>query len=179
MQAVVGLFERDENIQSAIYELKKAGFAEDTIKILTDYDTIQKLFGRYESHQVIGYMIGGALVGVTILLLYGLIVGGYACTSLLGYIPLSFLTCSVVGSIAIGLILGAAAGWFIGVNKFEKSADQYTHGVCQGHKLMTVRATGESTPKALKILQQEQAEAIKTFDDLQEDLKETIWQHEW
>lgn len=179
MQAVVGLFQRDENIQSAIYKLKEAGFAEDKLKVLTDYDAVQRLFGRYESHQVINYMIGGAAVGVSILLLYGLIVGGYGCTKFFGYIPVSFLACDVVGSIVVGLILGTSAGWFIGVNKFEKGADQYTHGVCQGHKLMTVKATSELTPRAMKILRQEKAEAVKTFDDLQEDLKETVWQHEW
>jgi hypothetical protein len=106
-------------------------------------------------------------------------VGGYACTKLFGYIPVSFLACDVVSSIAIGLILGASAGWFVGVNRFEKGADQYTHGVCQGRKLMTVKTTSELTPQALKILQQEKAEAVKAFDDLQEKLEETIWQHEW
>ena len=166
MQAVVGLFERDENIQSAIYKLKEAGLAEDNIQVLTDNNAIQNLFVRPERHQILGDMINGAIAGVTILLLYDLILGGYACTSLLGYIPNSFLACSVVGSIAVGLILGAIAGWFIGIDRFEKSADQYTRGVCQGHKLMMVKATNELAPQALDILEHEQAEAIKTFDDL-------------
>lgn len=74
---------------------------------------------------------------------------------------------TVVGSIVIGLILGATAGWFIGVNRFEKDVDQYTHGVCRDRKLMSVKVGDELISKVTKILRQEHAEEVQRFADLQ------------
>jgi hypothetical protein len=167
MQTVVGLFQSDEDAQSATDRLKEAGLTDDEISLLSDYDSVQKLFGSYEVFRVMKYVIWGAVIGVTILLLYGLVLGGYACTTLFGYIPLSYLACDVVGSIVIGLILGATAGWFIGVNSFEKEVDQYTHGVCRDRKLMSVKVGDDLISKVSRILRQEHAEAVKRFADLQ------------
>ena len=179
MKALVGMFQRDENVQSTIHKLKDAGFAEDRIRVLTDYETVQKLFSSYEGHQVIKYVVSGAVSGIAVLLLFGLTLGGYVCSTLFGHIPTSFLTCVLVGSVGLGLILGASAGWFIGISRFERGVDQYTHGVCQGYKLMALKLNNGTLPKVTEILHQENAKAVKTFDDLQEELNEPIWQKEW
>jgi hypothetical protein len=167
MSTVIGLFQQDENIHSSIYKLQQAGFAVDKIRVLTRYDEVQKLFSSNESHLVMKYMGWGALLGIAILNLYGLTIGGYACNRLLGYIPVSYWICDIVGFTLLGLILGLSAGFFVGVNKFEGGADLYTHGVSRGGQLMTVKVDNElATDEIINILDQENAQGIKVFQDL-------------
>lgn len=167
MNAVVGLFQQDENIHTSIDRLRRAGFAADKIHVLTRYDEVQTLFKPNESHLVLKYVGWGAFFGIAIMNLYGLTVGGYACNCLSGYIPASYWACGVVGFSLLGLLLGATAGFFWGVNKFEGSADEYTHGVGGGNKLMAVRVEDEPAAKAAtNILRQENAQGVKNFQDL-------------
>ncbi len=169
MSMVIGLLQNEDRIQSSINRLRNAGFTADKIRILTRYNDIQKLFGRNESRIVVKYMVWGALLGIAILHLYGLTMGGYACNQLFGYIPVSFWVCDIVGFTLVGLILGISAGFFVGVSKFEGGADLYTHGVCQGGKLVTVEVDNElTTEEVITILQQENAQGVKAFQDLVE-----------
>jgi hypothetical protein len=169
MTTVIGLFQSDKNTQSSIDELKEAGFALDKIRILTAYNDVQKLFGSNESHLVKKYMGWGALLGIAILNLYGLTVGGYACSRLFGYIPVSYWFCETIGFTVIGLILGAVAGFFMGVSKFEKGADLYTHGVVRGGKLIAVTVDNElAAGEVISILNQENAQGVKALQDLVE-----------
>lgn len=169
MTTVIGLFQSDENTQNSIDELKDAGFGVDKIRILTGYNDVQRLFGSNESHLVMKYVGWGALLGIAILNLYGLTMGGYACSRLLGYIPVSYWICETVGFTVTGLVLGAMAGFFVGVSKFEKSADLYTHGVVRGGTLMAVTVDNElAAGEVISILNHENAQGVKAFQDLVE-----------
>lgn len=167
MTTVIGLFRNDENIQSSIDRLQDAGLAADKIRIFTSYDDVQKLFSGNESHLVVRYVVWGAVLGIAIFNLYGLALGGYACHTILGYLPSWYWLCDIVGFTVLGLILGASAGFFVGVTRFEGGADLYTHGINRGDKLMAVQVDDEpAANKVKRILDQARARGIKLFRDL-------------
>lgn len=169
MSTVIGLFQPGQMVDSSMAKLQQAGCTADKIRILTRYDEVAQIFSSTERRLVVKYVVWGALLGIAVLNLYGLIMGGYACSRFLGYIPVSYWLCDLVGFSIIGLILGAFAGLFVGFNKFEKEADLYTHGISEGGTLITVQVEDEpATGQIINILRQANAQGVKAFQDLAE-----------
>jgi hypothetical protein len=162
MRTVIGLFLDDENAQSSILKLEETGLAEDQISVLTQPQAVQNLLIGNQTRRVAPYIAWGTLCGMVILNVYGLTIGAYAC-SLCNHIPALFWICDVVGFTFLGLVLGAAAGWFVGLDKFEKEADLYTQGADAGGEVVTITVNNEFVTKVMGILRQENAVVVKTL----------------
>jgi hypothetical protein len=162
MRTVIGLFSDDENAQSSIHRLEETGLAEDQISVLPRDIAVQTLLAGNQIRRVAPYMAWGALCGIIIMNLYGLTMGACAC-NLCDHIPAFFWVCDVVGFTLVGLVLGAAAGWFVGVDKFEKDTDLYTQGVDAGGEVITIKVNNEFVTKVMDILRQENAVVVKTL----------------
>jgi hypothetical protein len=87
----------------------------------------------------------------------------YACCNLFGYTMMFWLGGVVAYSLA-GAVLGAAAGWFFGLDKIDQETDFYARGVGQGGQLITVKASDQLVPKVTDILRQQEAVGVKTLN---------------
>jgi len=165
MSIVVGLFSSDKDVQGSIEKLEKAGLAEAKIGVLTHYNAAQKLLSSHQFRRVIPPIGWGALLGFAIFCLIGLAVDWYACCNLFGYGMIFWLGGVVAYSLA-GAALGAAAGWFFGLDKIDHETDFYARGVGKGGQLITVQVNDQLVTKVMDILRQQDAVGVKTLKGL-------------
>jgi hypothetical protein len=163
IKIVVGLLSSDKDVQSSIEKLKKAGLAVDKIGVLTHYNAARKLLSSHQIRRVIPPIGWGALLGFATFCLIGLAVDWYACCNFFGY-GMMFWVGGAVG--LAGAVLGAAAGWFFGLDKIDRETDFYTWGVGKGGQLITVQVNDQLVTKVMDILRQQDAAGVKTLKGL-------------
>ena len=162
MNIVVGLFSSDQEVQSSLEKLEKAGLAEDKVGVLTHYNAAQKLLSSHQIRRIIPPIGWGALLGFTIFCLIGLAVDWYACCNLFGY-GMMFWVGGVVAYSLAGAALGAAAGWFFALDRIGQETDFYAWGVGKGGQLITVKVDDQLVTKVVDILRQQNAVDVKTL----------------
>jgi uncharacterized protein (TIGR02271 family) len=159
---VVGVFEERAQAREAIEALKDAGFAADTISILSpDKQVTQSMAEETGTHAgsgaatgaVAGGVLGGLggwLVGIGALAIPGvgpLIAAGAFATALTGA--------------AIGAGVGAIAGALVGMGVPKEEAEYYEGEVKSGRTLVAVRADGRYD-QAQRLLRQHGAYDIES-----------------
>jgi uncharacterized protein (TIGR02271 family) len=161
---VVGVFHERDDARQAIEALKDAGFAPDTISILSpDKQATQDMAEETGTHAgsgaatgaVAGGLLGGLggwLVGIGALAIPG--VGPFIAAG-------AFAT--ALGGAAIGAGVGAVAGALVGMGVPKEEAEYYEGEVKSGRTLLTVRADGRYD-EAQRILRQHGAYDIESRD---------------
>src|ERR1043166_6921239 len=140
---VVGVFREIDQARSAIEALKTAGFAPDTISVLSP----DKQAGREVAEQT-GTQAGtGAATGAVAGAIFGGLGGwlvGIGALAIPGAAPFlaarAFAT--ALGGAAIGAGVGAVAGALIGMGVPKEEAEYYEGEVKSGRTLVTVSAPG-------------------------------------
>ena len=148
-RTVVGLFPRRSDAESAIRDLKAAGFSDDQIGVaLQDpneqRDLLESAGGSTAEGAAAGALSGG-LVGGLIGLLGSLLIPGVG-PIVVGGVLASMLTGAGVGAAAGGII-----GALVGMGVPQADAEHFDRGLRSGRTLITVNA-GPRTDEALAIL---------------------------
>src|SRR5919204_2840532 len=161
---VVGVFHERDDARQAIEALKDAGFAPDTISILSpDKQATRSMAEETGTHAgsgaatgaVAGGLLGGLggwLVGIGALAIPG--VGPFIAAG-------AFAT--ALGGAAIGAGVGAIAGALVGMGVPKEEAEYYEGEVKSGRTLVTVRADGRYD-EAQRILREHGAYDIESRD---------------
>ena len=151
MATIVGLFEHTSEVDRAIDELTKEGFAKNQMGIVARHDTVKKMGLTTVSGAEVGAITGattggiaGLLIGLGALLIPGLDIVAAG----------TFLV--IVGAAILGLAGGAITGGLVGaLTGFgieETQAKRYAAGVNEGHILVTVQSPPERAELAAEIL---------------------------
>ncbi|HEX3276530.1 MAG TPA: general stress protein [Gemmatimonadales bacterium] len=148
-RTVVGLFARRADAESAIRDLKAAGFDDRQIGVaLQDQDEQRDLLesaGGKEAEGAAKGAIGGGIVGGLIGLLGSLLIPG------VGPIVVGGVLASMLTGAGVGAATGGIIGALIGMGVPEGDARHFDQGIRSGHTLVTVDA-GSRTAEALAIL---------------------------
>lgn len=148
-RTVVGLFARRVDAESAIRDLKAAGFDDRQIGVaLQDQDEQRDLLesaGGKEAEGAAKGAIGGGIVGGLIGLLGSLLIPG------VGPIVVGGVLASMLTGAGVGAATGGIIGALIGMGVPEGDARHFDQGIRSGHTLVTVDA-GSRTAEALAIL---------------------------
>jgi uncharacterized protein (TIGR02271 family) len=159
---VVGVFHEREDARQAIEALKDAGFAPDTISILSpDKQATQSMAEETGTHAgsgaATGAVAGGILGG-----LGGWLVGiGALAIPGLGPFIAAGAFATALGGAAIGAGVGAIAGALVGMGVPKEEAEYYEGEVKSGRTLVTVRADGRYD-EAQRLLRQHGAYDIES-----------------
>ncbi len=166
MSTVIGLFQHNEDVQNSLDQLYQAGFAEETINILTCEAEVQKLLENPQSHKVMPQcVLCGALMGFA---LFGLVsLFRIVCQCISAPTGFEFYIFTFVFLTMLGAIFGAILGSFVGADALERNTQLYTRGVCCGYPVMAVKTTGEQVAKAIGLLQEGRAVGVKIIPDLE------------
>jgi hypothetical protein len=151
-RTVVGMFTNRPDAESAIRELKAAGFGDDRIGVaLQDLDEQRDLRDRVEttSREAAGGAakgaVSGGLVGGLIGLLGSLLIPG------VGPIVVGGVLASTLTGAGIGAATGGIIGALVTLGVPETDARHFDEGLRSGRTLVTVDA-GARTAEALVIL---------------------------
>jgi uncharacterized protein (TIGR02271 family) len=160
----VGVFHEREDARQAIEALKDAGFAPDSISILSpDKQATQSMAEETGTHAgsgaATGAVAGGILGG-----LGGWLVGiGALAIPGIGPFIAAGAFATALGGAAIGAGVGAIAGALVGMGVPKEEAEYYEGEVKSGRTLVTVRADGRYD-EAQRILRQHGAYDIESRD---------------
>ena len=148
-RTVVGMFTNRPDVESAIRELKAAGFGEERIGVaLQDRDEQRDLMETTGSEAAEGAAKGavsGGVVGGVIGLLGSLLIPG------VGPIVVGGVLASTLTGVGIGAATGGIVGALVGLGVPEGDARHFDQGLRSGRTLVTVNA-GARTAEALTIL---------------------------
>jgi uncharacterized protein (TIGR02271 family) len=154
-RTVVGLFTDRSNAESAIRELKDAGFTEKQIGVaMRDRDEQRQLMEDTGTTTAEGAAVGavsGGVVGGLIGLLGSLLIPGVG-PIIVGGVLASTLTGAGIGAAAGGII-----GALMGIGVPEADAEHFDRGIRSGGVLVTVDA-GDRLDQAIAILQHNKAD---------------------
>ena len=165
MKTVIGLFWEDENVNSSIHKLKRAGFAEDMISVLTRDSKVRKLL-NCAGGRVLAKCVGfGAFLGSVTYGVFGLSVGMGSCTLFDDGLASGIVR--LIPFLVIGAVFGASMGCFAGIGEAEKGTHLYCQGVRMGAKVVAVKTSDELIAKAVGILCHENAIGVTTLKDTQ------------
>ncbi len=161
---VIGVFREREQAREAIEALKDAGFAPDTISILSpDKQVTQDMAEETGTHAgsgaATGAVTGGILGG-----LGGWLVGiGALAIPGIGPFIAAGAFATALGGAAIGAGVGAIAGALVGMGVPKEEAEYYEGEVKSGRTLVAVRADGRYD-EAQRLLRQHGAYDIESRD---------------
>src|SRR5215210_3881455 len=142
-RTVVGMFTNRPDAESAIRELKAAGFSEDLIGVAlqdqTEQRDLMETTGSEAAEGAATGAVSGGLVGGLIGLLGSLLVPGVGPIMVGGV-----LTATLTGA-GIGAATGGIIGALVGLGVPEADARHFDEGLRSGRTLVTVDA-GARTP---------------------------------
>ena len=148
-RTVVGLFPRRSDAESAIRDLKQAGFSDDRIGVAMQDpneqgDLLESTGGTAAEGAAAGALSGG-LIGGLIGLLGSLLIPG------VGPIVVGGVLASALTGAGLGAATGGVIGALMGMGVPEADAQHFDSGLRSGRTLVTVNA-GARTDEALGIL---------------------------
>jgi hypothetical protein len=150
MTTVIGLFWQDKDVQDLIRRLEQAGLARDSIATPT-HITWQSLTAE-AGHPIVRYATWGAVISIAIYAVFGLAAGAAGCTYC-GY-NTTFAVATPVGFVAVGGLVGALLGQWVGKDAQEKDTHLFTQGVNQGGRLVTVQAGDDQLATVMAYLRE-------------------------
>jgi hypothetical protein len=147
---VVSLFKTRHQAESAVRDLKHAGFSDQQIGVAMQDPNGQRdldnLTPGGDDSAARGAVDGG-LVGGLIGLLGSLLIPG------VGPVVLGGVLATALTGAGIGAVTGGLIGLLVGMGVSESDAERFDHGLRAGGILLTVNA-GSRTPEAVAIIQQ-------------------------
>jgi len=148
-RTVVGLFPRRSDAESAIRELKNAGFSDERIGVAlqdpTEQRDVLESAGSNAAEGAAAGALSGGLVGGLIGLLGSLLIPG------IGPIVVGGLLASTLTGAGVGAATGGIIGALMGMGVPQADAEHFDRGIRSGRTLVTVDA-GARTDEALLIL---------------------------
>ena len=158
----VGVFDSRSDLESALNELKRAGFPMDTVSVvakdadrndaIAGVDVSDRVGNKADEGAATGAVTGGALGGLT-----GLLVGlGALAIPGIGPVMLAGATATAIATTISGGAIGAAAGSLlgalVGLGIPEARARAYNERISQGSYLVIVDGTSDDVRRAETIL---------------------------
>ena len=147
-RTVVGMFARRADAESAIRDLKSAGFTDDQIGVAVP-ETLRADSaggGATAGEGAVAGALSGGIVGGLIGLLGSILVPG------LGPLVVGGVLASALTGAGIGAATGGLVGALMGLGIPEEDARHFDQGLRAGGALVTVGA-GRRTDEALRVLQ--------------------------
>ena len=152
MDTVIGLFPYQQDEFYLLQQLVDAGFDVNKIRLFTQEKPIQKLFGSEPKQKAVRYAIWGALFGIAVYGIFGLIAGWCEC-NLFHFNQLIAIKTIFIG-ILVGAMIGGFIGGFTGLAENEKDTHLYTHGVRMGETVFVIRTELDEIENAKSSLYQ-------------------------
>lgn len=158
---VVRLFDRDEDAERAITALHDNGFTQDQIQVVDIGEVISVYEGHGRGNAAAESASAGALGGMTIGALLGLVFG--LATLLVPQIDLmgmmgdnliALVVATLVIGAGVGAVFGALFGAIIGRGTIEEDMYLYAESVAQGHVLLSVQTDSHRAKEASDIMLQ-------------------------
>lgn len=136
MRKIIGLLPGGSNIQLQFNELELQGLSSEDIHILNRENNVRDALGCEPFCKVRDSSLLGALIGITIYAVFGLVAAWCEC-NLLGYGgPYGIFT--LVGGILAGLFVGGSLGALVGLANSESGAHLYIQGVRMGDEMVVI-----------------------------------------
>lgn len=175
MKAVIGLFDREEEIDSSIAVLKQAGFAEEQIKTFKCSNPVCKLLSNYcQCHMVQNWAIFGALFGLVHAAGLAFFIS-FLANRLFTVSPVVWILI-FVGLTAFGAFLGTVFGFVFGEDQWVAEKKLFRHGAQIGERVVAVEIDNdEMAAKARLWLQDTGAIGIETLAHLPGNAFESIF----
>lgn len=152
MNTIIGLLPSQRDPISEVEKLVSRGVPEEDVYVLTQEKAIREILGCDPICTIKYYAIWGALIGVAIYSVFGILAAWCEC-NLLGFDqPNGLLT--LVGGVLAGGFVGGVLGAIIGLGKSEENTHLYTQGARMGNKVLVLRTESGDVEKAKTILRQ-------------------------
>jgi uncharacterized protein (TIGR02284 family) len=158
---VVRLFDRDEDAERAITALHDHGFTQDQIQVVDIGQVITIYQGHGRGNATAESASAGALGGMTIGALLGLIFGLTSLVvpqidlmGMMGDSLAALVIASLAAGAGVGAGFGALFGAIIGRGTIEEDQYLYAESVARGHVLLTVQTDSKRAKEASDILLQ-------------------------
>jgi hypothetical protein len=159
MNAVIGMFNRFEDAESAISLLRDNGFSNDDIGVLARGYLVKERLTATKSGKDVAENIGtGAVAGTAVGGLLGLLASGISlAVPVIGPVLAAGALVSMLSGAAAGAVYGGVIGALLGPAATEEEARFYLDGLEQGRIVVSVRADGDRAGQAWELLRQAKA----------------------
>jgi uncharacterized protein (TIGR02271 family) len=180
MQSVVGLYERIEDAQRALQDLRKAGFRSEDISLITrdrDGEYSRGLKGGERQHDtdVTDGAAAGAGIGAVLGGLGGLLVGlGALAIPGIGPVIAAGPIVSALAGAGIGAVAGGLVGALVDLGIPEDHAKIYAEGVEHGNTLVVVRTDAAQANRASDIMNRHNPVDIENRGTMREQRRDTM-----
>ena len=149
MKAVIGLVERNDDLDRALSGLQAAGFSREAIVVSDNSPTLWEQVNSSFQHSVRrAASIGAGLTGAA----YAAIGFSAARCAMNGGVPVLWSVSTAAMFLLIGLGLGAFVGAFMGRVEAEQETQLTLEGIRRGGVLLFVWAEDRRTREAMRIL---------------------------
>lgn len=149
MNAVIGLVDRQENLDSALNELQNAGYDRQMIHVLASCQELREHVACSCQRDVFkDAAIGAGLIG-GIYAVFGVLA---VWAAILNGIPTLWSIGAGVVFLLLGLGMGAFGGAFVGRAEAEKETHLYTEGVRRGAAVLLVWTDKQRTAETMDLL---------------------------
>jgi uncharacterized membrane protein len=165
-QTVVGVFDDVASAERAINDLKIAGFAPDSISVVTrdrrEQATLTEATGNRADEGAIAGALGGGTLGAV---LGWLLAGGTALIPGIGPVVAAGVFGATVTGALVGGALGSVASALVGQGIPDEEAHEYEEHVRGGRTLLTVTAAnGQLLQNALDIFDRNNATGVRYYN---------------
>lgn len=163
---VVGVFEDPADAETAINDLKVAGFTPDSISVVAKDRTVQRDLTEASGNEAGQGALVGSLGGGTLGAVLGwLLAGGTALIPGIGPVVAAGIFGATVGGALIGGTLGGITGALAGAGVPEEEATEYSEHVKSGNTLVTaLAANGQLMGAALDVFERNNALSTRYYD---------------
>lgn len=151
MNAIIGLVDRQENLDVALSGLQAAGYDRQMIHVLASCQELRERVACSCQRDVFkDAAIGAGLIGG----IYAVFGGLAAWGAILNGIPTPWSIGAALVFLLIGLGMGAFGGAFVGRAEAEKETHLYTEGVQRGAVVVLLWSEQRQTAQAIDLLRQ-------------------------
>jgi hypothetical protein len=151
MNAIIGLVDRQENLDTALSGLQAAGFDRQMIRVLASCEDLREHVACSCQRDVFkDAAIGAGLIGA-IYAVFGVLA---AWGAMLNGVPALWSMGAAVVFLLIGMGMGAFGGAFVGRAEAEKETHLYSEGVRRGAVVVLLWSEQRRTAQAIDLLRQ-------------------------
>jgi len=163
---VVGVFDDAAHAESAINDLKIAGFTPDSISVITKDRNDQRDLDNINGNDAAQGALVGSLGGGTLGAVLGwLLAGGTALIPGVGPVIAAGVFGATVGGAVIGGTIGGITGALAGSGVPEDEAAEYEEHVKGGRTLVSVNAAnGQLLESAMDVFERNNASSTRYYD---------------
>lgn len=149
MNAIIGLVDRQENLDAALSKLQAAGFDQNRIRVLASCQELREHVACSCQRDIFkDAAIGAGLIG-GIYAVFGVLA---AWAAIFNGIPVPWSIGAGVVFLLLGLGMGAFGGAFVGRAEAEKETHLYTEGVRRGSVVLLVWSEKRRIAEAIDLL---------------------------